>query len=144
MPHQSIIPDLKVNLITNGNIITCSKYNCIQKLVDEYVIKYKLIYPNFFITYLDVDIIDNNNYYIDELTTKFSYIKEIIQFSQLTNGEKMYISKEKIQILKLKDFFEEVKHRPIEENEMNISIFGEKYRSLKNNFYDCILNIEKK
>lgn len=130
-----MIPDLKVNLIHNGNIISRNKYNCIQQLIDKCVNKYSLIYPNFFITYLDINIIDDNNYHIDELSIKFTYIKEIVQFSQLTNDEKIYISKEKIQMMKLKEFFEEVKLRPIEENETNISIFGEKYRILKNNFY---------
>ena len=130
MKYYSMIPDLKVNLIHNGNIISHNEYNLIHKLVVECINKYSSIYPNFFITCLDIDTI--NNYQIDESTITFSYIKEIVQ---LTHDEKIYISKEKIQKMKLKEFFEEVKLRPIEENETNISIFGEKYRSLKNNFY---------
>jgi hypothetical protein len=52
----------------------------------------------------------------------------------LYDNEKIYISKEKIKIIGLKDFFEEVKLQPFEENESNISIFGETYRELRDNF----------
>jgi len=97
-----MIPDLKVNLIHNGNIISFNTYNFIQQLVDECVIKYSLIYPNFFITYLDVNIIDSDNCIIDELSIQFTYLKEIIQFTQLTDDEKIYILKEKVQMIKLR------------------------------------------
>jgi hypothetical protein len=109
-----MFPDLKVNLIHNENYISYNEYNYIHKLVDKYVIKYMLIYPNFFITYLDINIIDDDNYQIDESNIKFTYIKEITQFSQLTDNEKIYISKEKHKIIKLTDLFDGVKLRHIE------------------------------
>lgn len=134
MKIKSIIPELKINLIHHDNIISSEKYELVQNLVDNCVAKYGIIYPNFLITYLNVHIIDENNYQIDETSIEFTYLKEIIFFSQLSNNEKIYISKEKIKIIQLKEFFEEVKLQPFEENETNISIFGETYRELRDNF----------
>ena len=57
-----------------------------------------------------------------------------INFSQLYHNEKIYISKEKIKNIKLKEFFEELKLQPFKEGETNISIIGETYRELKDNF----------
>lgn len=135
MKSKSIIPELKINLIHNDNIISNENYEFIQQIIDKCVVKYGIIYPNFLITYLNVHIIDENNCQIDETTIEFTYLKEIIFFSQLHDNEKIYISKEKIKIIKLKEFFEEVKLQPFEENETNISIFGEKYRELRDNFF---------
>jgi hypothetical protein len=134
MKIKSIVPELKINLIHHNNIISSENYELVQKLVDEYVDKYGRIYPNFLITYLNVHMIDENNCKIDETSIEFTYLKEIIFFSQLHDNEKIYISKEKIKIIQLKEFFEEVKLQPFEENETNISIFGETYRELKYNF----------
>jgi hypothetical protein len=140
MKIKSIIPELKINLIHHDNIISSENYKLLQKLVDECVAKYGIIYSNFLITYLNVYIIDENNYQIDETSIEFTYLKEIIFFSQLSYNEKIYISKEKIKIIKLKEFFEEVKLQPFEEHEINISIFGETYRELRDNFKENILH----
>ncbi len=135
MKIKSIVPELKINLIHYDNIITSENYEIVQQLVNKCVGKYGIIYPNFLITYLNIHIIGENNYQIDETSIEFIYLKEIICFSQLYDNEKIYISKEKIKYIKLKEFFEELKHHPSEENEINISIVGEKYRELKYNFY---------
>jgi hypothetical protein len=134
MRNKSIIPELKINLIHNDDIISTEKYDLIQQLVDECITKYGIIYPNFLMIYLNIYTINANNYQIDENSIKFTYLKEIISFSQLNENEKIYISKEKIKIIKLKDFFEELKLQPFEENEINISIVGETYRKLRDNF----------
>jgi molybdopterin converting factor small subunit len=136
MKFKLIIPELKINLIHCENvvIVTNEKYKIIQELVDEYVRKYGKIYPNFLITYLNIYVIDENNYKIDELSIEFTYLKEIIYFSQLNENEKIYISKEKIKIIGLKEFFEEIKLQPFEECEINISMYGETYRQLRDNF----------
>ncbi len=136
MRIKTTIPELKINLTYCENIviITNEKYEIIQELVNECIKKYGEIYPNFLITYLNIYVIDENNYIIDELSIEFTYLKEIIFFSQLNENEKIYISKEKIKMIKLKEIFEEVKLQPYEENETNISIFGETYRKLRDNF----------
>jgi hypothetical protein len=134
MKIKSIIPELKINLIHSNNLITNDNYNLIQYLIDGCVSKYSIIYPNFLITYLNIYSIYENNYRIDENSIQFTYLKEIVSFLQLNYNEKMYISKEKIKIIKLKDFFEELKLQPCNENESNISIIGETYRELRNNF----------
>lgn len=138
MKIKSIIPELKINLIHHNNIISSENYELMQNLVDKCVTKYGIIYPNFLITYLNVHVIDESNYQIDETSIEFTYLKEIIFFSQLSYNEKIYISKEKIKIIQLKEFFEEVKLQPFEENETNISIFGETYRELRDNFKKVI------
>ena len=51
MKIKLIIPELKINLIHNDNIISNETYKVIQKLVDECVGKYGIIYPNFLMTY---------------------------------------------------------------------------------------------
>jgi hypothetical protein len=135
MKIKSIIPELKINLIhDNNNIISNENYELLQKLVDDYIFKYSKKYPHFLIINIDIHIIDENNYQIDESTIEFTYFKEFISFLQLYDDEKIYISKEKIKIIGLKDFFEKVKLQPFEENESNISIFGETYRELRDNF----------
>jgi len=136
MKLKSIIPELKINLIYCENIvvITNEKYEIIQELVDDCVIKYGKIYPHFLITCINVYVINENNYQIDEMSIEFTYLKEIIYFSQLSENEKIYISKEKIKIIGLKDFFEEIKLQPFEECETNISMYGETYRELRDNF----------
>jgi hypothetical protein len=135
MKIKSIVPELKINLIYNDHIISTENYEIIQELVNKCVDKYGIIYPNFLITYLNIHIIGENNYQIDETSIEFTYLKEIICFSQLYDNEKIYISKEKIKYIKLKEFFEELKLYPSEENEMNISIVGEKYRELRDDLY---------
>ena len=134
MKIKLIIPELKINLIHNDNIISNETYKVIQKLVDECVGKYGIIYPNFLMSYLNINIIDNNNCQIDESSLEFTYLDKIITFSQLYHNEKIYISKEKIKNIKLKEFFEELKLQPFKEGETNISIIGETYRELKDNF----------
>jgi hypothetical protein len=137
MKIKSIVPELKINLIhdnNNNNTISNENYKLLQKLVDNCIFKYSKIYPHFLIINIDIYIIDENNYQINESTIEFTYFKELISFLQLYDDEKIYISKEKIKIIKLKDFFEEVKLQPFEENESNISIFGETYRELRDNF----------
>jgi hypothetical protein len=134
MKIKSIIPELKINLIYNDHIISTENYEIIQELVNKCVDKYGIIYPNFLIIYLNILVIDENNYQIDETSIQFTYLKEIICFSQLCDNEKIYISKEKIKIIKLKEFIEELKLYPSEENEINISIIGESYRELKDIF----------
>ena len=136
MKLKSIIPELKINLIQieNIGIITNDKYELVQKEIDECISKYSKIYPHFLITYINFYIIDENNYKIDESSIEFTYLSEIISFTELYDNEKIYISKEKIKIIKLKDFFQELKHLPIEENETNISMIGETYRQLRDNF----------
>lgn len=135
---KSIIPELKINLIHTNYIFTNNDYELIQQIVDNCVLKYSKIYPNFLITYLNVYFIEENNYKIDECSIEFTYLKEILSFSQLNDNEKIYISKEKIKIIKLKEFFEELKLQPFEENESNISIIGETYRELRNDFNKII------
>ena len=141
MKLKSIIPELKINLIYCENIviITNEKYRIIQELVDNCVTKYGEIYPHFLITYVNVYIIDENNYQIDEKSIEFTYLKEIIYFSQLSENEKIYISKEKIKIIGLKDFFEEIKLQPFEECETNIFMYGETYRELRDNFNSIVV-----
>ncbi len=137
MKIKYVVPELKINLIhddNNNNIISNENYKILQKLVDNCIFKYSKIYPHFLIINIDIHIIDENNYQINESTIEFTYFKELISFLQLYDDEKIYISKEKIKIIKLKDFFEEVKLQPFEENESNISIFGETYRELRDNF----------
>lgn len=134
MKIKLIIPELKINLIHNNNIISNETYKLIQKLVDECVGKYGIIYPNFIMIYLNINIIDNNNCQVDESSLEFTYLDKIITFSQLYYNEKIYISKEKIKNIKLKEFFEELKLQPFKEGETNISIIGETYRELKDNF----------
>jgi|LakMenEpi03Aug12_release.lakeMendotaPanAssembly.Ray.scaffolds.fasta_scaffold22447_3 hypothetical protein len=134
MKIKSIIPELKINLIHSDNLITNNNYNLIQGLIDECVSKYSIICPNFLITYLNIYSIDENNYRIDENSLEFTYLKKNVSFLQLNYDEKIYISKEKIKIIKLKDFFKELKLRPCNENESNISIIGETYRELRDNF----------
>jgi hypothetical protein len=136
MKIKSIIPELKINLIYCENVvvITNEKYEIIQELVDDCVTKYGKIYPHFLITYVNIYIIDENIFQIDESSIEFTYLKEIIYFSQLSENEKIYISKEKIKIIGLKDFFEEIKLQPFEECETNISMYGETYRQLRDNF----------
>jgi hypothetical protein len=141
MKLKSIIPELKINLIYCENIviITNEKYRIIQELVDNCVTKYGEIYPHFLITYVNVYVIDENNYQIDETSIEFTYLKEIIHFSQLSENEKIYISKEKIKIIGLKNFFEEIKLQPFEEYETNISMYGETYRQLRDNFNSIVV-----
>lgn len=136
MKLKTIVPELKINLIYCENIfmITDENYGKIQMLVDECVVKYSLIYPHFLITYVNCYMIDENNCKIDESSIQFTYLNEIISFTELYNNEKIYISKEKIKIIGLKEYFEELKLYPSEENETNISIIGETYREVKNNF----------
>lgn len=134
MKIKSIIPELKINLIYTNNIITNNNYELIQQMVDDCIFKYSTIYPNFIITYLNVYSTEENKYKIDEHSITFTYLKEIISFSEFNDEEKIYISKDKIKIIKLKEFFEELKLRPYEENETNIFIAGETYRDLRNNF----------
>jgi hypothetical protein len=141
MKLKLIIPELKINLIYCENIviITNEKYRIIQELVDNCVTKYGEIYPHFLITYVNVYVIDENNYQIDETSIEFTYLKEIIHFSQLSENEKIYISKEKIKIIGLKNFFEEIKLQPFEEYETNISMYGETYRQLRDNFNSIVV-----
>lgn len=139
MKIKTTVPELKINLIhDNNDIISAENYEVIQQLVNGCVDKYGFIYPHFLMTYLNIHIIDENNYHIDESSIEFTYLKEIIYFSQLNHNEKMYVSKEKIKNIKLKEFIEELKLYPSEENEINISIIGETYRESKYNFYKII------
>lgn len=134
MKIKSIVPELKINLIHDNNIISNENYKLLEKLVDNCIFKYSKKYPHFLIINININVIDENNYQIDESSIKFTYFGEFISFLQLYDDEKIYISKEKIKIIGLKDFFEEVKLQPFEENESNISIFGETYRELRDNF----------
>jgi hypothetical protein len=135
MKIKSIVPELKINLIHDyNNIISNENYKLIEKLVDNCIFKYSKKYPHFLIINININVIDENNYQIDESSIEFTYFGEFISFLQLYDNEKIYISKEKIKIIGLKDFFEEVKLQPFEENESNISIFGETYRELRDNF----------
>lgn len=133
---KSIVPELRINLIHSDHIIDNNDYELIQKSVDNCILKYSKIYPNFLITYLNIYFIQENDYQIDECSIEFTYLNEILSFSQLNDNEKIYISKEKIKIIKLKEFFEELKLQPYEENDTNISIIGETYRELRNNFFN--------
>lgn len=135
MKIKSVVPELKINLIhDNNNIISNENYKLLEKLVDNCIFKYSKKYPHFLIINININVIDENNYQIDESSIEFTYFGEFISFLQLYDDEKIYISKEKIKIIGLKDFFEEVKLQPFEENESNISIFGETYRELRDNF----------
>lgn len=135
MKIKSIVPQLKINLIHDNNyIISNENYKLLEKLVDNCIFKYSKKYPHFLIINININVIDENNYQIDESSIEFTYFGEFISFLQLYDDEKIYISKEKIKIIGLKDFFEEVKLQPFEENESNISIFGETYRELRDNF----------
>lgn len=135
MKIKSIVPQLKINLIHDNNyIISNENYKLLEKLVDNCIFKYSQKYPHFLIINININVIDENNYQIDESSIEFTYFEEFISFLQLYDDEKIYISKEKIKIIGLKDFFEEVKLQPFEENESNISIFGETYRKLRDNF----------
>ena len=134
MKIKSVVPELKINLIHDNNIISNENYKLLEKLVDNCIFKYSKKYPHFLIINININVIDENNYQIDESSIEFTYFGEFISFLQLYDDEKIYISKEKIKIIGLKDFFEEVKLQPFEENESNISIFGETYRELRDNF----------
>lgn len=134
MKIKSVVPELKINLIHDNNIISNENYKLLEKLVDNCIFKYSKKYPHFLIINININVIDQNNYQIDESSIEFTYFGEFISFLQLYDDEKIYISKEKIKIIGLKDFFEEVKLQPFEENESNISIFGETYRELRDNF----------
>ena len=133
---RKTIPELKINLILSDVNYSNEDYVNMQKVVDECMNKYSLIYPNFFITYLNI-YKSGTSYLIDESSIEFTYLKEIILFSE---NEKIFLSKEKIKIIKLKDFFEELKLQPLEENMSNISIIGETYRETKMHFEELIVN----
>jgi hypothetical protein len=134
---RTIIPDLKINLISSKINYSNEDYFKIQELVDDCVGKYCEIYPNFFITYVNIySNEDDNIYQIDESSIEFTYLKEIISFVQLKENEKIFISKEKIKLIKLKEIFEELKLQPVEENDSNISMLGETYRELKTHFHE--------
>ena len=135
MKIKSIVPELKINLIYSNTIITNYDYELIQTIIDNCILKYSNIYPNFLITYLNVYLTEENNYIIDENSIQFIYLKESISFMEFNDDEKIYISKEKIKIIKLKEFFEELKLQPYEENESNMSIIGETYRESRDKFY---------
>jgi hypothetical protein len=134
---RTIIPDLKINLISSNINYSTDDYDEIQKLVNECVDKYFEIYPNFFITFINIYLNDDNTYQVDESSIEFIYLKEIISFVQLKENEKIFISKEKIKLINLKEIFEELKLRPVEENTSNISMIGETYRELKTHFEQC-------
>lgn len=135
MKIKSIVPELKINLIYSNTIITNYDYELIQTIIDNCILKYSIIYPNFLITYLNIYFTEENNYIIDENSIQFIYLKESISFMEFNNDEKIYISKEKIKIIKLKEFFEELKLQPYEENESNMSIIGETHRESRDKFY---------
>ena len=133
---RKTIPELKINLIMTEVNYSSEDYMNMQRIVDECIDKYSRIYPNFFITYLNIYKSKDSSYIIDECSIDFTYLKEMILLSE---SEKIFISKEKIKMIMLKECFEELKLCPIEEHMSNVSIVGETYREAKKHFQE--LNI---
>lgn len=136
--------DLKINLISEQNI-THECYEKIQEYVALFSHNFSEKYPNFILTSFDLNIynlsnnnlsnLSNNNFLFKEENINFIHNKKNIFF---TDDEKIYLSKEKIKKIKLNEAFEELKLRPIDNP--NMSIIGETYRQIKDDF---IKKIEK-
>ena len=63
---RKTIPELKINLIMTEVNYSSEDYMNMQRIVDECIDKYSRIYPNFFITYLNIYKSKDSSYIIDE------------------------------------------------------------------------------
>lgn len=123
-PHF-MLHEIYINIDENNNIIND---NFINKNININISEINNNYNN-----VDDRIISRTH--IENLT--ISYLPEIIQCSllELTDYEKIYLSKENICKLNLKDNFNMLRGMPIEIGQSKISFIGEDYRQATINFY---------
>lgn len=137
---KRIVKPLNIQLVTNNYIITQIDYENIEKLVNQYVEKYSRIYTNFIVCNMTIYVIGENIYEINEENVDFIYCKNgnitFDDIEELNVNEKIYLSKQKIKNIKLEDFFEELRLRPVDENETDLTLhfIGEKYREIKRKY----------
>jgi len=137
---KRIVKPLNIQLVTNNYIITQIDYENIEKLVNQYVEKYSRIYTNFIVYNMTIYVIGENIYEINEENVDFIYCKNgnitFDDIEELNVNEKIYLSKQKIKNIKLEDFFEELRLRPVDENETDLTLhfIGEKYREIKRKY----------
>jgi len=136
--EKIIVNPLNIQLVTNNYIITQIDYENIEKLVNQYVEKYSRIYNNFTIYSITIYVIGENVYEINEENIDFVYHKNggkiVDHIEKLSINEKIYLSKQNLKNIKLEDFFNELKLRPVDEEDTSLSIIGEKYREIKRKY----------
>lgn len=135
---KRIVNPLNIQLVTNNYIITQIDYENIEKLVNQYIEKYSRIYNNFTIYSMTIYVISENVYEINEENIDFVYHKNggkiVNHIEKLNINEKIYLSKQNLKNIKLEDFFNELKLRPVNEEDTRLSIIGEKYREIKRKY----------
>lgn len=137
---KKIINPLNIQLVTNDYIITQNDYENIEKLVNQYIEKYSRIYTSFIVCSMTIYVIGENIYEINEENVDFIYYKKgkniCDNIEELNVDEKIYLSKQNLKLIKLEDFFDELRLRPVDENETDLTLhfIGEKYREIKRKY----------
>lgn len=147
-------PEIKVNVHCKQHL----EESVLQKIyayVNKFSELFYELYPHLMLDEIFIDVIfnENGNYTINNgvLPTNaniyklfeyisFSYHNEVVTMSkiELSDCEKIYLSKLKLFQLNLKNNLNELKIMPIESGQSKISFVGEDYREAMKDFYDNV------